>query len=141
MPLSTGSQIAASIVVFIGTACLLAFEVPVVANLIFTALCILWAAWILIAIFRGSDELQSASVRYGLAMASGIGVPIVIACVMLMILTPGLQGAITRISTFSGSGLSAAPLGFGMGVTFTVIVLCAVFAIGHWVWWTDKQQK
>ena len=102
-------------------------------------LCVTWSAWIFLSIFRGTDELKSAGVRYGLAIASGVGVPLSLACVMLMVATPGIQGAITNIATFSKSGLSPAATGFGLGVTFAVVALCAVFVIGHWVWWVSKR--
>ena len=139
MPTSAQSQIVASIVIFLGVAFIWVFDPPFFVTAIFMILCVTWSAWIFLSIFRGTDELKSAGVRYGLAIASGVGVPLSLACVMLMVATPGIQGAITNIATFSKSGLSPAAIGFGLGVTFAVVVLCAVFVIGHWVWWASKR--
>lgn len=139
MPTSTRSQIVASIVIFLGVAYLFAFDAPFIATVIFAVLCVVWSAWAFISIFRGSDELQSASIRYALAVASGIGVPLSLAFVMLMIATPGIQGVITSIAAFSKSGLSPAATGFALGVTFSLIMLCAVFAISQSVWWASKR--
>ena len=139
MPVSVQSQTVASIVVFFGAAFIWVFGPPFFVTVVFTVLCIMWSAWILISVLRGPDELKSASIRYGLAIASGAGLPLAIAFVMLMVVTPGIQDAITNIVTFSKSGLSPAAIGFALGVTFTFFVLCAVFAIGHWVWWASKR--
>ena len=139
MPTSAQSQIVASIVMFLGVALIWVFDPPFFVTAIFMVLCVTWSAWIFLSIFRGTDELKSAGVRYGLAIASGVGVPLSLACVVLMIATPGIQGAITNIATVSKSGLSPAAIGFGLGVTFAVVVLCAVFVIGHWVWWVSKR--
>lgn len=139
MPTSAQSQTVASIVIFLGVAFIWVFGPPFFVTAIFMVLCVTWSAWIFLSIFRGTDELKSAGIRYGLAIASGIGVPLSLAFVTLMIATPGVQGAITHIATFSKSGLSPAAIGFGLGVTFTVVVLCAVFVIGHWMWWLSKR--
>ena len=139
MPASARSQIVASIAIFLGVAFIWVFGPPFFVTVIFGVLCFMWSAWIFISIFRGTDELKSAGVRYGLAIASGVGVPLSLAFVMLMIATPGIQGAITNIATFSNSGLSPAAIGFGLGVTFTLVVSCAVFAIGNCVWWASKR--
>lgn len=139
MTASTQSQIVASIVVFLGAAYIWTFGPPFFVTVIFTILCIMWSGWIFISVFRGADEPYSASVRYALAAASGVGVPLSIAFVMLMIATPAIQGVITNIAMFGRSGLSSAAIGFGMGVTFTIIVLCAVFSISHLAWWVSKR--
>lgn len=139
MPISTRSQIVASIVIFLGVAYLFAFDPPFIATVIFAVLCVMWSAWAFISIFRGTDELQSASIRYALAVASGIGVPLSLAFVMLMVATPDIQGVITSIAAFSKSGLSPAVTGFALGVTFSLILLCAVFAISQSVWWASKR--
>ena len=139
MPTSTQSQIVASIVIFLGVAYIWVFEPPFFVTVIFMVLCVTWSAWIFISIFRGTDELKSAGIRYGLAMASGVGVPLSLAFVVLMVATPGIQGTITSIATFSKSGLSPAAVGFGLGVTFTLIVSCAVFFIGNCMWWVSKR--
>jgi len=139
MLMSTKSHIVASIVVFLGVAYIWVFAPPFFVTVIFAVLCVLWSAWIFISIFRGTDELQSAGVRYALAMASGIGVPLTLAFVVLMIAMPGVQHAIASIAAFSGSGLPPAAIGFGLGVTFSLIVLCAVFVISHSIWWTSKR--
>ncbi|MDB4308301.1 hypothetical protein N9919_00025 [Porticoccaceae bacterium] len=136
---SMQSHAVASIVAFLGVAYIWVFDVPFIATIIFTVLCVIWSAWTMIAIFRGTDELQSAGIRYGLAVASGLGVPLSIAFVMLMIITPDIQNAIASIATYGRSGLSLAATGFALGVTFTLITSCALFAIGHSVWWVSKR--
>ena len=138
MATSTKSQIVASAVIFLGVAFIWVFSPPFFMTVIFMVLCVTWAAWNFMSVFRGTDELKSAGVRYGLATASAVGVPLSLAFVMLMIATPGIQGAITNIATFSNSGLSPTAVGFGLGVTFTVVVSCLVFTIGHWAWWMSK---
>ena len=139
MPMSTHSQIVASIVIFLGVVYIWVFDAPFFVTVIFGVLCVTWSAWIFISIFRGTDELKSASLRYALAMASGIGAPLSLAFVMLMVATPGVQGVVTSIAALSGSGLSPAAVGFGLGVTFNIILLCAVFIVSHTVWWTSKR--
>ena len=136
---SAQSQTVAFIVIFLGVAFIWGFTPPFFVSVIFMALCIAWSASIFISIFRGTDELKSAGIRYALATASGVGVPLSLVFVMVMIATPGLQGAITHIATFSKSGLSPAATGFGLGVTFTVIVSCAVLVIANSVWWASKR--
>ncbi len=139
MPLSARSQATASAVILLGLVLLFFFEPPFIANVVFVVLCITWAGWIFIAVLRGPDELQSASVRYGLAMASVVGVPACLVFVNLMIATPDLQGALTRLHSVSGSGLTPAPFGFALGVTFMVIVLCILCAAGSWIWWARRR--
>ena len=136
---STRSQIAASVVIFLGVALIWVFDPPFFLIAIFAALCIMWSALIFISIFQGADELKSASVRYGLAAASGVGVPLCLVFVMLMTATPGVQDAITNMAAVSKSGLSPAAVGFAMGVTFTVFVLCIVLVIANSVWWASKR--
>ncbi|MEM9633380.1 MAG: hypothetical protein AAGA50_18765 [Pseudomonadota bacterium] len=137
MPTSIPSQIAASIFIFLGVAYFLAFDAPFVANVIFVALCVMWSAWIFISIFRGTDEPKAAGVRYALAVASGVGAPLSLAFVMLMIATPDIQRAIASLAVSSGSPPAAA--GFGLGVSFTIIVLCTVLVISHSIWWASKR--
>ena len=139
MPTSARSQMVASIVIFLGVAFIWVFSPPFFVTVIFAVVCFMWSAWIFISVFRGPDELKSAGVRYGLAIASGVGIPLCLAFVMLMIAAPDIQGAITNIATFSNSGLSPAAIGFGLGVTFTLVVSCVVFVIGNWVWWASKR--
>ena len=139
MPASTRSQIAASVFIVIGVAFIWVFSPPFFVTAIFAALCIMWSAWNFISIFRGTDELKSAGVRYGLAAASGVGVPLCLVFVMLMIVTPGVQDAITNMAAVSKSGLSMAAVGFAMGVTFTVVVLCVVLVIANSVWWAARR--
>lgn len=139
MPTSTKSQIAMAIVALLGAAYIWVFGVPFFATVIFTVLCLMWSAWTFISIFRGTDELKSAGIRYALAVASGIGLPLSIAFVMLMVATPDIQRVITSMAAFSRSGLSPAAVGFGLGVSFTFVLLCAVFAISHSVWWASKR--
>lgn len=136
---SAQSQTLASVVIFLGVAFIWGFAPPFFVTAIFMVLCVMWSAWIFISIFRGTDELKAAGVRYGLAMASGVGVPLSLAFVMLMIATPGVQDAITKVSSFSNSGLSPTAIGFGMGVTFTTIVSCVVLVIANSVWWVAKR--
>lgn len=136
---SAQSQIVVSIVGFVGAGYIWAVGVPFFATAIFTALCLLWSAWIIISIFRGTDELQSAGIRYALAVASGIGAPLSIALVMLMVAIPDVQRVITSVAAASRSGLSPATIGFALGVSSTFIVMCAVFAISHSVWWASKR--
>ena len=139
MPTSTRSQIAASVAIFLGVAIIWVFDPPFFVLAIFAALCIMWSALNFISIFRGTDELKSASVRYGLAAASGVGVPLCLIFVMLMTATPGIQDAITNMAAVSKSGLSPAAIGFAMGVTFTVVLLCIVLVIANSVWWASKR--
>ena len=139
MPISAKSQIVAFIAIFLGVAIIWVFNPPVLVIAIFMVLCFMWSGWTFISIFRGGDELKSASIRYGLATASGVGVPVSLAFVMLMIAAPDIQGAITNIAMFSQSGLSPAAVGFGMGVTFTMVVMCAVFLLGNWAWWASRR--
>ncbi len=136
---STQSQIVVSIVAFLGAAYIWVFGAPFFATIIFTALCLMWSAWIFISIFRGTDELKSAGIRYALAVAGGVGVPLSIAFVALMVATPDIQRVITSIAASSRSGLSPAAVGFALGVSFTFMLLCAVFAISHSVWWASKR--
>ena len=70
-------------------------------------------------------------------MASGVGVPLSLSFVMLMVAMPDIQRTI--ISVAAKSPLPSAAAGFGLGVTFTIIMLCAIFAIGHAVWWASKR--
>lgn len=139
MPVSKQSQIAASIIALLGVAYLFVFDTPFIATVIFTVLCVAWSAWIFLSIFRGTDELNSASIRHALATASGVGVPLSLAFVMLMVATPSIQGAITNVAMFSRSGLSPAAIGFALGVTFSLFVSCAVFAASHTAWWISKR--
>lgn len=139
MPTSAKSQIAAFIAIFLGVAFIWVFDPPFFVTVVFMVLCLMWSAWVFISIFRGSDELKSAGIRYGLATASGVGVPVSLAFVTLMVATPGVQGAVTNIAMFSESGLSPAAVGFGLGVTFTVVVMCAVFVVGNWTWWVSRR--
>ena len=136
---SAQSQIIASVVAFVGAAYIWAFAPPFFVTVIFTVLCLMWSAWIFVSIFRGTDELKSAGIRYALAVASGVGLPLSIAFVMLMVAMPDIQRVITSIAASSRSGLSPAALGFGLGVSFTFFVLCAVFAISHSAWWASKR--
>ncbi|MCV0424900.1 MAG: hypothetical protein K5905_05490 [Roseibium sp.] len=139
MSISAKSQIVAFVIIFPGAVYFFVSTPPFIANVIFVTLCVMWSAWIFISIFRGPDELKSASIRYALAVASGVGVPLTLAFVMLMIATPDIQRAITSIAAYSGSGLSPATVGFGLGVTFSLVTLCAVFMISHSVWWVSKR--
>lgn len=135
---SAKSQIVVSAAAFAGAASIWIFAPPFFVTVLFTVLCLMWAAWIITSIFRGTDELKSAGVRYALAAASGVGLPISIAFVMLLVAMPDIQGVITSIAVSSGSGLSPAAVGFALGVSFTFVVLCAVFAVSHSVWWVSK---
>lgn len=137
MPTSTKSQIVASIVIFLGVAFIWAFGPPFFVTVIFLILCFMWAGWIFISIFQGTDELNSASIRFALAAASGVGVPLSLAFVMLMIAMPDIQRVITSFAALSP--LSPAAAGFGIGVTFTVLVLCVVLVISQSVWWATKR--
>lgn len=136
-PTSTESWITALLIVCLANVYVLLFKPPYMVNVIFVALCITWSAWIFVSIFKGSDELKSASLRYALAAASGVGVPLSLAFVMLMVATPAIQQAISNLA--SSSGLSPAAAGFGMGVTFMIILLCAVLIISHSIWWASKR--
>ena len=139
MPTSATSQIVVSIVAFLGAAYIWVFGAPFFVTVIFTVLCLMWSAWIFISILRGGDELKSAGIRYALAMASGFGVPLSIAFVALTVAAPDIQRLITGIATSSRSGLPPAAVGFALGVSFTFILLCAVFAISHTAWWASKR--
>lgn len=139
MPTSATSQITAFIAIFLGVAFIWVFNPPFFVTVIFMVLCVMWSAWVFISIFRGSDELKSASIRYGLATASGVGVPVSLAFVTLMIGMPDIQGAVTNVAMFSESGLSPAAVGFGLGVTFTAVVMCVVFVVGNWAWWASRR--
>ncbi len=136
-PTSTQSAIVASIIICLGLTYLFVFKPPFIAKAIFAALCVMWSAWIFISIFRGRDELQSASLTYALALASGVGVPLSLALVMLMITSPALQNVITNFAALSP--LSSAVAGFGLGVSFTIIILCIVLIISHTIWWVSKR--
>ena len=137
MPLSAKSQIAATIIIFLGVSYIWVFSPPFFVTVIFTALCVTWAAWIFISIFRGPDELKSARLRYALAAASCVGVPVALAFVMLMIASPDIQSVIVSMTALSP--LSPAAAGFGLGVTFTLVVSCAVLVIANSVWWATKR--
>ena len=139
MSLSTRSQIVVTVIAFLGAAYIWIFGAPFFATAAFTVLCFIWSGWIFISVFRGTDELKTAGIRYALAVASGVGIPLSIGFVMLMIAVPDVQHVITGIAASSGSGLSPAPVGFALGVSFTFLTLCAVFAISHSVWWTSKR--
>lgn len=136
---SRNYQILTMIAAVLGAAFFVVVDTPFVANVAFTILAIAWAGWIFYSIYRGGDEVMVASVRYAFALASGVGVPISIAFVLLMIARSDIQSVITHISSLSRSDLPPAVAGFGFGVTFTLIVLSAVFAIGHSCWWASKR--
>ena len=136
---STRSQILVTIIAFLSAAYIWVFGAPFLATAAFTVLCLVWSAWIFISVFRGTDELKTAGIRYALAVASGVGVPLSVAFVMLMVAIPGVQQAITSIAMSSRSGLSPAPVGFALGVSFTFVTMCAVFALSHSVWWFSKR--
>ena len=133
----TQSQMMVSIIIFLGVAFIWAFGPPFSVTVIFSVLCFMWSAWIFSAIVRGTDELNLASVRHALAMASGVGVPLSVSFVMLMIATPDIQRAIAGFA--ANSPLPPAAAGFGLGLTFTIIMLCAIFVIGHGLWWASKR--
>ena len=137
MPASRYSQIVANLIFALGVAYIWIFTPPFFVTVIFTVLCITWSAWIFIANFRGADELQAASLKHALAAASGYGVPLTVAFVMLMIATPNIQQTIAGLAALSQ--LSPASAGFGLGVSFTVIARCSVFSIYNSVWWVSKR--
>ena len=139
MPLSERTQAAALFVIFLGTAGLVLFDPPFIALVVFVFLCFSWSAWCFASVFFGSDEVEAASARYALAFASGIGVPISIASILLMSAVPVVQNAITRIATSEGLDLSPAATGFGLGVVYTTVVLCISFCVGLTVWWASKR--
>ncbi|MEM9495924.1 MAG: hypothetical protein AAGA09_07960 [Pseudomonadota bacterium] len=139
MPTSTGSQVAASIIIFLGVAFVWAVDPPFVVTAIFMAACVGYSAWIFVSVFRGADELESAGVRYGLAAASGFGAPFSLAFVMLVIAAPNVQNAIANIAAVSKTGLPPAAGGFALGITFTVIVLCVVLIIANSLWWASRR--
>ncbi|MCH2067603.1 MAG: hypothetical protein MK208_10240 [Shimia sp.] len=139
MPSSTYSQISVFVAVCIGVAFFFVFEVSFVADIIFSALCILWAGWVFFSIFRDQDELKWASVRYALATASSVGVPLSLAFVMLMVTMPALQNVVSSVAAMSGSGLPLSAVGFGLGVTFAMIVMSAVFVISQSFWWVSRR--
>lgn len=136
---STRPQVAASIVIMLGVTYIWVFAPPFFVTIIFAALCILWSAWTIISVLRGTDELQSASTRYALAIASGVGIPLSIVFVLLMISTPSVQDTITNIAMVGNSGLSQAAIGFGLGVTFTMVLQCVICVIASSTWWMSKQ--
>ncbi|MCG8490313.1 MAG: hypothetical protein MI743_01750 [Sneathiellales bacterium] len=139
MLMSTKSQLLASVVLCLGGAYIWFYGVPFYMTALFTIFCILWAGMIFVQIFKGTDELKAAGIRYGLAAASGIGVPLSLACVMLMVAMPELQNVIAGIAAYSRSGIMPIAVGFGLGVTFMIILMCAVFAASHWYWWASKR--
>jgi len=139
MILSGRTQAAALFVIFWGAAGLLLFDPPLIAQVVFAFLCFSWSAWCFASVFQGPDEVEAASARFALAFASGIGVPISIAFVMLMSAVPAVQNAIARIATSEGLDLSPAATGFGLGVVFTTMVLCISFCVGLTVWWASKR--
>lgn len=136
---SARTQYIVSIAAISGAVLSFAYPVPFAVTVVFTTLCIGWGAWIFVSVLRSGDELQSASVRYAMAAASGIGAPLSLAFVMLMVATPGIQRVVTGIAAYSNSGLSPAAIGFALGITFTVMVLCAVLVVGHSLWWASKR--
>lgn len=137
MPTSTRSQIVASVFIFFGVGYFLVFDPPFIANVVFAAVCVMWAAWVFISILRGTDEPLAAGIRYALAAASGVGVPLSLAFVMLMIATPDIQRMVSGMTAMSK--LSPGAAGFGLGVTFTIVVLCTVLIAAHSVWWASKR--
>lgn len=137
LPQSTSVQIITMVTIFLGVICIWTLKPPFFLNALFGILCFLWSGWTFISIFRGTDELKSASVRYALAAASGVGVPLSVAFVMLMIAREDIQLAITQIA--GKSPLWPAAAGFGLGVSFTIIVMSSVFIISHTVWWASKR--
>lgn len=139
MTLSGRANVAALFAILFGTVYLLLLDPPFIVGVIFVFLCIAWAAWSFGAVFWGSDEVESAKVRYALAFASGIGVAFSIAFVLLMNAVPAVQNAITSMATSDGNELSSAAAGFGLGVAFTVLVLCAALCVGLTVWWASKR--
>lgn len=139
MFMSTKSQAVAAAAFSLSGACIWIYSVPFYVTALFTLLCIFWAAMIFVHIFKGTDELKVAGIRYGLAAASGLGVPLSLAFVMLVVALPELQNVIVSIATYSRSGIMPTAVGFGLGVTFMIILMCAVFAASHWYWWASKQ--
>lgn len=139
MQLSKRTQIAALFIPLLGAAYLLIFDTPFIAQVIFVLLCVSWSAWCFISVFRGPDEVEVANVRYALAFASGIGVPLSLAFVLLMIAMPAIQNIISIFASSTRNDLSPATAGFGLGVAFTILILSAVFCSGLAVWWASKR--
>ncbi len=136
---SKKSEIVIFIIAFLGAAYFVTTDTSFIANVIFSLCMIAYAALTIITILRGPDELHSAAVRYGLAFASGLGVPIALAFTMLMRATPNIQGAIASAVAYSPNGLSPASVGFGMGVMFALMVIIICFVLGHAFWWASKR--
>ncbi|WP_299303500.1 hypothetical protein [uncultured Litoreibacter sp.] len=133
------TQVAALFAIFLGTACLLFFNPPFIVQIIFVLVCFSWAAWYFMEIFRGPDEVESASVRYALAFASGLGAPLSITFVMVMSAVPAIQDAITFMASSAENNLSPAAAGFGLGVAFAVFALCTSLCVGSTIWWASKR--
>ena len=139
MRMLISSQAFAFIILCLGVAFFFVSDVPNYANVIFAALCVGYSVWTFLTVFRDRDELKWAGVRYALASASSVGVPLSLAFVMMMILLPGLQNAVSAIATLSDGGMPPSSVGFGLGVVFAMLVMSAVFAISHSIWWWTKR--
>lgn len=139
MPVSGRINVAASFAILLGAAYLVLFDPPFIAHVLFVLLCILWAALCFFAVLRGPDEVVSARVRYALAFASVVGVPISATFALFMNAVPAVQNAITFLASSGGNELAPAAAGFGLGVAFVVLVLSASLLVGLAVWWASKR--
>ncbi|WP_153769577.1 hypothetical protein [Labrenzia sp. CE80] len=137
MPASRRLQIVTYVICALGIAYIWVFAPPFFITVLFVVVCFTWSARLFIASFRNTDELQSASLRYALAAASGYGVPLAVGFVLLMIAVPDIQRAISSLAVLSN--LSPAAAGFGLGVSLTTVALCLTFAISQSIWWVSKR--
>ena len=105
------------------------------SSFIMTILAMAWSAWIVIAILRGSDEVKSVATRFGLAFGGGIGIPVAILFVMVMLALPNVAEFIESAAALSKNSLPPAAVGFGLGVSFTALIVSFFFVVGTSVWW------
>lgn len=139
MSASTRSQLVSLVIIYLGVAYLMKFDTPFPVQLIFMFLCIAYSAWCFYTVFQGRDEVVSAGVKFALALASGIGVPLCITIVLVMSGVPSIQDLIVSLETHARSDLPTAAAGFGIGVTFAGAVFLSAFLAGLGIWRVSKR--
>jgi len=139
MPTTKRSQFIALVIIYLCMAYLLTIDPPFFVQFSFVLVCISYAAWCFVTVFRGPDEVQSAHARYALAFASGTSVPLCLTFVMVMTATPSIQNLIASWAMNARGDLLPTAAGFGMGVMFTLSLLVITFATGLTIWWVSKR--
>ncbi|MEP0235871.1 hypothetical protein [Roseibium sp.] len=139
MTLSRPTQISMFVLIVLGTSYFMIAETSFTAQVLFVLFCISYAALCFMSVLGGTDEVVAASIRYALAFASGIGVPLVCLFVLLMKVVPDIQGWISYFAALSANDVLPAAAGFGLGIVFAMFTLVCVFIAGLMVWWVSMR--